>query len=92
MYSKAIEELSGEALVPLPQADKTTYLVTEICKILGISPKRIGGLANDYNLKIDVFGIKVWDKAKYLDEQIPNFRYYENVIPVLEKALKSLEN
>lgn len=92
MYSKTTELLSGETLIPLPKIDKKTYSATEVGKKLGISANKVGGLANAYNLKTEEYGIKVWDKAKYSDKQVPNFRYYENVIPVLEKALKSFEN
>ncbi|HBG7258632.1 Bro-N domain-containing protein [Clostridioides difficile] len=92
MYSKTTELLSGETLIPLPKIERKTYSATDIGKMLGISANKVGGLANAYNLKTDEYGIKVWDKAKYSDKQVPNFRYYENVIPVLEKALKSYEN
>lgn len=92
MYSKTTELIFGEALIPLPKREKKTYSATEIGKILGISANKVGGLANAYNLKTDEYGIKVWDKAKYSDKQVPNFRYYENVIPVLEKALNAFEN
>ncbi|HBG7286100.1 Bro-N domain-containing protein [Clostridioides difficile] len=92
MYSKTTELISGETLIPLPKMERKTYSATEIGKMLGISANRVGGLANAYNLKTEEYGIKVWDKAKYSDKQVPNFRYYENVIPVLEKALKSFEN
>ncbi|ENZ9534566.1 TPA: toxin Bro [Clostridioides difficile] len=92
MYSKTTELISGETLIPLPKMERQTYSATEIGKMLGISANKVGGLANAYNLKTDEYGIKVWDKAKYSDKQVPNFRYYENVIPVLEKALKSFEN
>ncbi|EGT2203774.1 toxin Bro [Clostridioides difficile] len=92
MYSKTTELLSGETLIPLPKIERKTYSATEIGKMLGISANKVGGLANAYNLKTDEFGIKVWDKAKYSDKQVPNFRYYENVIPVLEKALNAYEN
>ncbi|HHQ8683257.1 TPA: ORF6N domain-containing protein [Clostridioides difficile] len=92
MYSKTTELLSGETLIPLPKMERKTYSATEIGKMLGVSANKVGGLANAYNLKTEEYGIKVWDKAKYSDKQVPNFRYYENVIPVLEKALKSFEN
>ncbi|ENY9964201.1 TPA: BRO-N domain-containing protein [Clostridioides difficile] len=92
MYSKTTELIFGEALIPLPKMEKKTYSATEIGKMLGISANKVGGLANAYNLKTEEYGIKVWDKAKYSDKQVPNFRYYENVIPLLEKALKSFEN
>ncbi|WP_236878267.1 Bro-N domain-containing protein, partial [Clostridioides difficile] len=85
MYSKTTELISGEALIPLPKMDKKTYSATEIGKMLGISANKVGGLANAYNLKTEEYGIKVWDKAKHSNKQVPNFRYYENVIPILEK-------
>ncbi|MFQ4187138.1 toxin Bro [Clostridioides difficile] len=92
MYSKTTELISGEALIPLPKMDKKTYSATEIGKMLGISANKVGGLANAYNLKTEEYGIKVWDKAKHSNKQVPNFRYYENVIPILEKTLSSFEN
>ncbi|MCC0658560.1 toxin Bro [Clostridioides sp. ES-S-0123-01] len=92
MYSKTTELISGEALIPLPKMERKTYSATEIGAMLGISSKKVGGLANAYNLKIDEYGIKVWDKAKHSNKQVENFRYYENVIPVLEKALNAFEN
>ncbi|HGM3946247.1 TPA: Bro-N domain-containing protein [Clostridioides difficile] len=92
MYSKTTELLSGETLIPLPKIERKTYSATDIGKMLGISANKVGGLANAYNLKTDEYGINVWDKAKYSDKQVPNFRYYENVIPVLEKVLKGFEN
>ncbi|HBG0292587.1 phage antirepressor protein [Clostridioides difficile] len=92
MYSKATEELYGEALIPLPVANKKTYSATEIGKILGVSANKVGSLANAYNLKTDEYGIKVWDKAKHSNKQVTTFRYYENVIPIIKKALSSFDN
>ncbi|MDI3088937.1 BRO family protein [Clostridioides difficile] len=92
MYSKATEQLYGEALIPLPVANEKTYSATEIGKILGVSANKVGSLANAYNLKTDEYGIKVWDKAKHSNKQVTTFRYYENVIPIIKKALSSFDN
>ncbi|VIG02595.1 prophage antirepressor [Clostridioides difficile] len=92
MYSKTTELLSGEVLIPLPKIEKKTYSATEISKILGVSANKVGSLANAYNLKTDEYGIKVWDKAKYSNKQVTTFRYYENVIPIIKKALSSFDN
>ncbi|HBF2809084.1 TPA: ORF6N domain-containing protein [Clostridioides difficile] len=92
MYSKATEQLYGEALIPLPIANEKTYSATEIGKILGVSANKVGSLANAYNLKTDEYGIKVWDKAKHSNKQVTTFRYYENVIPIIKKALSSFDN
>jgi phage regulator Rha-like protein len=92
MCSKATEELSGQALIPLPKVERETYSATEIGEKLGISANKVGSLANAYNLKTDEYGIKVWDKSKHSNKQVTTFRYYENVIPVLKKALNAFEN
>ncbi|HGS9339506.1 hypothetical protein [Clostridioides difficile] len=43
-------------------------------------------------MKTDEYGIKVWDKAKHSNKQVTTFRYYENVIPIIKKALSSFDN
>ncbi|AUN03435.1 hypothetical protein RSJ19_11095 [Clostridium botulinum] len=90
MYSKATEVLSGEQLLPLPKAERRTFSAAEIGKKLGITSNMVGRLANKNNLKINKYGINVWDKAKHSDKQVPTFRYYENVIPVFREILKAV--
>lgn len=88
MYCKATEVLDGQPVLPLPRADKKTYTATEIGEQLGISANRVGKLTNSWNLKTDEYGIEVWDKSPYSSKQVPAFRYYENVIPVLKELLR----
>lgn len=90
MYSKATEVLSGEQLLPLPKAERRTFSAAEIGKKLGITSNMVGRLANKNNLKINKYGINVWDKAEHSDKQVPTFRYYENVIPVFREILKAV--
>lgn len=87
-YSKATEALNGEALLPLPKAERKTYSAAEIGEKLGITANKVGSLANKYNLKTKEYGLTVWDKSKYSNKQVEAFRYYENVIPVLSDILQ----
>lgn len=88
MYCKATEVLDGQPVLPLPKAEKKTYTATEVGEQLGISANRVGKLTNSWNLKTDEYGIEVWDKSPYSSKQVPAFRYYENVIPVLKELLR----
>ncbi|MGO5072395.1 Rha family transcriptional regulator [Clostridium sporogenes] len=87
MYSKATEVLSGEQLLPLPVTERKSFTAGEIGEKLGISANMVGRLSNKYNLKTNEYGVEVWDKAKNCSKQIPTFRYYENVIPVLSEKI-----
>lgn len=87
MYSKATEVLAGELLLPLPKMERQTFTAGEIGERLGISANKVGHLSNENGLKNDEYGQWVHDKAKNCDKQIKTFRYYENVIPVLQELL-----
>lgn len=84
---KSIQEVTGVDVGQyLPECRKT-YSATEVGKQCGVSAKMVGVLANDNGLKTKEFGIDVLDKARGHDKQVPNFRYYETVIPVLKGIL-----
>ena len=72
-----------------PQLEQKTYTATQIGEQLGISSNKMGKLANAHNLKTEKYGIYVLDKARSHSKQFENFRYYENVIPVLKGILES---
>ncbi len=86
-YSKATEALNGETLLPLPKSEHKTYSAGEIGERLGITANKVGTLANKYNLKTEEYGLMVWDKSKYSNKQVETWRYYDNVIPVMEKLI-----
>ena len=88
LLTYAANELSGTPVIPLPSSEKRTFSATEIGGKLGISANKVGTLANTHGLKTDEFGKFVWDKSPYSAKQVEAFRYYENVIPVLEGILK----
>ena len=84
---KAIEQITGIDMGQhLPQVPKT-YSATEIGKMLGVSAKRIGGLANKHNLKTEENGIWVMDKSKNSSKEVDTFRYFENSINISKGLL-----
>ncbi len=87
LQAHATRELTGEYLLPLPKIEARTYTATEIGEKLGISANKVGILANRNNLKTDKYGAWYNDKAKGCNKEVPSFRYYENVIPVLERLI-----
>lgn len=89
LQSKATEIITGQAILPLPVVERKTYSATEIGEELGISANKVGKLANANNLKTDEYGLEVWDKAKHSNKEVPTFRYYDNVIPVLAEILSN---
>lgn len=90
LHAHATKELTGEYLLPLPQLKEKTYSATEIGDILGISSNKVGTLTNRYNLKNEKYGAWFNDKAKGHNKEVQTFRYYENVIPVLQELIKTI--
>ncbi len=85
---KSIEEATGINMGQyLPECEKT-FSATEIgMQLGGIKSAKIGALANKHGLKTKEYGIMVMDKSPYSSKEVPNFRYYANVVPVLRKIL-----
>ena len=84
LFKKAIETLTGKKLI---DNARKTYSAEEIGKKFGISANRVGRIANANNLKTEQYGEMV--ATEYNDKaQGSTFRYYDTVIPVIEKLLK----
>lgn len=88
LHSHITLMLTGQELLPLPKAEKTTYTAGQIGDMLGISANKVGKLANRYGLKTAEFGETVWDKSPYSAHQCQTFRYYITVLTVLKKLLE----
>lgn len=87
LQSKATEIITGQLILPLPEVERKTYSATEIGNKLGISANKVGSLANKHNLKTEEYGKLYHDKSKYSNKEVESFRYYDNVIPVLEELI-----
>ncbi|TFJ92175.1 BRO-N domain-containing protein [Lentibacillus salicampi] len=72
----ALETLTDNQTDYRPQTEKT-YSATEIGKELGVTPNKIGRIANANGLKTDEYGIEVLDKSRHSHKQVPSFRYNE---------------
>lgn len=84
--------LTGQALLPLPEAKEQTYSAGEIGALLGISANKVGKIANEHNLKTDEFGVYVWDKSQYSAHQCRTFRYNKTgLFKLMELVLKKGE-
>lgn len=84
LFKKAIETLTGKKLI---DNTRKTYSAEEIGKKFGISANRVGRIANANNLKTEQYGEMV--AIEYNDKaQGSTFRYYDTVIPAIEKLLK----
>ena len=88
LLAQATEILTGSKEVKtLPHPIKKTYSATEIGKKLGISSNKVGRLANAHNLKTEEFGMVFKQTLEQNNKEVEDFRYYENVIPVLKELL-----
>lgn len=83
----AVKEITGEFILPLPEATEKTYSATEIGKILGISAQKVGALANKLNIKNSKYGKFFVDKSQYSNKEVETFRYFESAINILKEAV-----
>lgn len=88
LVAHATKELTGQFLLPLPEAGKLTLSATEVGECLGVSSQKVGSIANKHNLKTEEYGKWFVDKSRYSDKQVETFRYYENVLPVMKAILE----
>ena len=84
----AANTLADENILPLPRLEQKTYTATEIGNIIGVSAKKIGMLANEYNLKTDENGYLAADKSRYSHKQVESFRYFEHAIEKFKRMLE----
>lgn len=86
---KAAEALSGTPmLLPMEEVKEVTYSATEIGKILGVSAKKIGTIANKHNLKTAQYGKFFYSKSEYSCKEVETFRYYECAIAKFREILE----
>lgn len=87
LNAHATKELTGDFLLPLPQLEEKTYSAGEIGEMLGVSANKVGILANRNGLKTKEYGKWFHDKSRYSSKEVQSFRYFERVIPVLQRLL-----
>ena len=87
LQAYATKELVGEFALPLPKVERHTYTAGDIGKKLGISANKVGQLANKHHLKTSEYGAWFVDKSPYSSKEVETFRYFEDVVPVLQELL-----
>lgn len=90
LQAQASAIVAGKPLLPLPELEQKTYSAEEIGEMLGISANAVGRLAKKHNLKTEQYGKWYHDKSRYSAKEVETFRYYENVIPVLQEVLAEM--
>ena len=84
----AAREVVGEFILPLPQVLEKTYSATEVGKMFGVSANKIGSVAIRHNLKVQVYGAWVKDKARFSDKEVETFRYNDRAVEEIGRILK----
>ena len=94
LYSKSAEVLAGEMILPLPKtnSEHKTLSATELGNIFGVTPNKIGRIANDYGLKTEEYGEFYRDKSRYSGKEVDSFRYYDGVIVKFEEIFEKQKN
>lgn len=90
LNAHATKSLSGEYLLPLPEAGERLMSAGEVGAKLGISGNLVGKLANKHGLKTDQYGKWMHDKSPYSPKEVPSFRYKECVVDKLREILAEL--
>lgn len=90
LNAHATKSLSGEYLLPLPEAGERLMSAGEVGAKLGISSNLVGKLANRHGLKTDQYGKWMHDKSPYSPKEVPSFRYKECVVDKLREILAEI--
>lgn len=90
LNAHATKSLSGEYLLPLPEAGERLMSAGEVGAKLGISSNLVGKLANKHGLKTDQYGKWMHDKSPYSSKEVPSFRYKECVVDKLREILAEI--
>lgn len=92
LNAHATKSLSGEYLLPLPEAGERLMSAGEVGAKLGISSNLVGKLTNKHGLKTDQYGKWMHDKSPHSSKEVPSFRYKECVVDKLREILKDDTN
>lgn len=85
--ARAVNDAAGIELLPLPKVEEHLHTAGDIAEMLGVSPQKIGRIANKHGLKTEQYGMFVWDKAKHSDKQVEAFRYNAEGINALRHLI-----
>lgn len=81
--AKALNDISGFDVIPLPVMEEKFYSATEVGEMLGVSANKIGKTAIAHDLKNEGYGKLFLDKSRSSSKQVETFRYNANGIKAL---------
>lgn len=75
LLSHLSELAFGQRLIPLPLVEQHLMPAGEVGELLGITPNKVGRLANAHGLKTAEFGEYRLDKSRHSSKQVESFLY-----------------
>lgn len=85
--AKAMNDIAGFEVIPLPLIEERHYSATEVGEMLGCSANKIGKVAIANNLKISGYGKTFLDKSPFSTKQVETFRYNSAGIAALKQII-----
>ena len=85
--AKAMNDIAGFEVIPLPLIEEHHYSATEVGEMLGCSANKIGKVAIANNLKTNGYGKTFLDKSPFSSKQVETFRYNSAGIAALKQII-----
>ena len=89
--ARAVNDVAGQDLLPLPVIHEHYHSAAEAGAKLGISANKVGRLANAHSLKTERHGKFFIDKSPNSSKQVESFRYNEAGLQALRLLLTATE-
>jgi phage regulator Rha-like protein len=87
LLSEASEVAFGQRLIPLPRVVEHLRLAGEVGAMFGVTPNKIGRLANQNDMKTPEYGEYRLSKSKHSDRQVETFYYNQAAVDRFEQLL-----
>jgi len=85
LVAQATEVLAGQPLLPPVPSVQKTHSATDLAEMFSTTAAMIGRITNAKGLKTEEYGENYRAKSRYSTKEVDTFRYYDTIIPVLEK-------
>ena len=85
--AKAMNDIAGFEVIPLPLIEDRHYSATEVGEMLGCSANKIGKVAIANNLKTNGYGKTFLDKSPFSSKQVETFRYNSAGVAALKQII-----
>lgn len=80
LVAKSAEALTGTQILPLPKSKQKMYTAKEVGEMFGITPQKVGSIANKNGLKTVEYGEWYRDKSPYSCKEVDTFRYNDRAV------------